>query len=197
MSTSDNTLQEQTIIHDPRAMAPASRFLYNPNLNKSLRYKGFGGYLVERDPLRQWGQAQFRMVLTNRWPRSASTWLPLSKLPQRPALPPFAHPAAANGSPSRRDNGQHRGRSRVGPIAGQDKPAVTIKARSSRPSEAESDSDNRFSKFRTCGIYCPTRRKKSRPGRGAHGRHGMARGCRRRWVRREKTDQNFFYLNRP
>jgi len=129
MSTSDNTLQEQTIIHDPRAMAPASRFLYNPNLNKSLRYKGFGGYLVERDPLRQWGQAQFRMVLTNRWPRSASTWLPLSKLPQRPALPPFAHPAAATGSPSRRANGQHRGRSRAGPIAGQDKPAVTIKAR--------------------------------------------------------------------
>jgi hypothetical protein len=115
----------------PGRWRPASRFLYNPNLNKSLRYKGFGGYLVERDPLRQWGQAQFRMVLTNRWPRSASTWLPLSKLPQRPALPPFAHPAAATGSPSRRANGQHRGRSRAGPIAGQDKPAVTIKARSS------------------------------------------------------------------
>ena len=81
ISTSVNTLQEQTIIHDSGAIGrPHRGFLYNPNLNKSLRYKGFGGYLVERDPLRQWGQAQFRMVLTNRWPRSTSTWLRLPKL---------------------------------------------------------------------------------------------------------------------
>jgi hypothetical protein len=77
ISTSVNTLQEQTIIHDSGAIGrPHRGFLYNPNLNKSLRYKGSGGYLVEHDPLRQWGQAKFRMVLMNRWPRSASTWLP-------------------------------------------------------------------------------------------------------------------------
>jgi hypothetical protein len=76
ISTSVNTLQEQTIIHDSRAIGgPHRGFLYNPNLNKSLRYKGFSENLVEQDPLRQWGQVKFRMNLRNRWPRSASTSL--------------------------------------------------------------------------------------------------------------------------
>jgi hypothetical protein len=50
----------------PGRWGPHRGFLYNPNLNKSLRYKGFGGYLVEGAPLRQWGEAHFRMNVRNR-----------------------------------------------------------------------------------------------------------------------------------
>jgi hypothetical protein len=92
---------------------PHRGFLYNPSLNKGLRYKGFGGYLVERAPLRQWGQAHFRMNARNRRPRSASTFLqsPESRITrpgrrlriQRPPL----------GSPLRRASGQHRSHSRA------------------------------------------------------------------------------------
>jgi hypothetical protein len=112
----------------PGRWRPASRFLYNPNLNKSLRYKGFGGYFVEGDPLRQWGQAQFRMNLRNRWPRSVSTSLQSPELPQRPArrlrirqprgvAVPRAPAASIGASAERRARGQADPRRavRVGP----------------------------------------------------------------------------------
>ena len=37
-----------------RAMEACIEDFYTPSLDKSLRYKGFGGYFVEWDPLRQW-----------------------------------------------------------------------------------------------------------------------------------------------
>ena len=74
---------------------PHRGFLYNPRLNKSLRYKGFGGYFVERDPLRQWGRAHFRMNLRNRWPRSASAPPPWPKPPQIRSPAATAHCAQA------------------------------------------------------------------------------------------------------
>jgi hypothetical protein len=107
---------------------PHRGFLYNPNLNKSLRYKGFGGYFVEGDPLRQWGQAQFRMNLRNRRPRSVSTSLQSPELPQRPArrlrirqprgvAVPRAPAASIGASAERRARGQADPRRavRVGP----------------------------------------------------------------------------------
>ena len=60
----------------PGDEGPHRGFLHNPSLNKSSRYKGSEGYLVEQDPLRQWGQANFRMNLRSRRPRSASTQPP-------------------------------------------------------------------------------------------------------------------------
>jgi hypothetical protein len=81
----------------PGAGGPHRGFLHTPSLNKRSRYKGSGGYLVERDPLRQWGQAHFGMNLRNRWPRSAPTSPQSPKPSQLPDRPPFAHPAAATG----------------------------------------------------------------------------------------------------
>jgi hypothetical protein len=100
----------------PGDRGPHRGFLYNPSLNKGLRYKGFGGYLVERDPLRQWGQAHFRMNAKNRWP--AQLRLCFNRLSCRGARPGrrlrIRQPPP--GTPSRRASRQHRSRSGAAPI---------------------------------------------------------------------------------
>ena len=75
---------------------PHRGFLYNPNLNKGLRWKGFGPYLVERDPLRQWGPAQFRINL--RMGGQAQLRLCLNRVrpPEHPGRPPTARPEAVS-----------------------------------------------------------------------------------------------------
>jgi hypothetical protein len=109
-------------------MGPAQRFLGKPSLNKSLRYKGSGGYFVQRDPLRQWGQAHFRMNVKS----LCRAQLRLASIAEAGTVtdwPPCPSGSRHRGRPSRRARGHRRSRSLAAPIEPcEDKPTAAITA---------------------------------------------------------------------